>query len=244
MSAPAHCNLILTTSEWLARLPDHGTEHQGHRGAGSRCSWSLCPMHGPGTQRRRDLPLAHGHLISFYLPLEHPSPHRAWAQHRRTSFNLGRRRSLQQDGCWMQIQQLRPGHSQEHTACPLGPLLEKRQLSWRKPFGSPFVVLFSCGGVDGVRASLLPSPCWSWTQCAPGGCLCGQQCVCVSVSVHELKQASDITFASLGLGHSGILQGKTKGLFEDLCSVCEQSLEERRSKKKIGAELKSMVGRD
>lgn len=66
----------------------------------------------------------------------------------------------------------------------------------------------------------------------------------MSVSVHELKQASDITFPSLGLGHSGILQGKTKGLFEDLCSVCEQSLEERRSKKKIGAELKSMVGRD
>lgn len=66
----------------------------------------------------------------------------------------------------------------------------------------------------------------------------------MSVSVHELKQASDITFPSLRLGHSGILQGKTKGLFEDLCSVCEQSLEERRSKKKIGAELKSMVGRD
>lgn len=35
-----------------------------------------------------------------------------------------------------------------------------------------------------------------------------------------------------------------KGMFEDLFSVCEQGLEERRSKKKIGAELKSMAGRD
>lgn len=33
-------------------------------------------------------------------------------------------------------------------------------------------------------------------------------------------------------------------MFEDLCSVCEQGLEERRSKKKIGAEFKSMAGRD
>lgn len=35
-----------------------------------------------------------------------------------------------------------------------------------------------------------------------------------------------------------------KRMFEDLCSVCEQGLEERRSKKKIGAEFKSMAGTD
>lgn len=50
--------------------------------------------------------------------------------------------------------------------------------------------------------------------------------------------------ASDGGGQAGIFQGRMKGMFEDLFSVCEQGLEERRSKKKIGAELKSMAGRD
>lgn len=77
-----------------------------------------------------------------------------------------------------------------------------------------------------------------------GGCLCGQQRVCPCAGALRLKQASVIAFPSLGLGHTGISRGKMKGMFEDLCSVCEQGLEERRSKKKIGAELKSMAGRD
>jgi len=175
--------------------------------------------------------------------MEHPSPCRAGAQDGGTSFRVGRGRCLQRDGCWMQTQQLRPRHSQEHSRMPpwAQRLLEKRQLSWRKPSGSAFVVLLSCGGLDCVRASLLPSPCRRRGERVSGrvsvwAAVCPSPCVSV--------------WAQTGIGHclpqsgTGISQGKTTGMFEDLCSVCKEGLEERRSKKKIGAELKSMAGRD
>ena len=148
-------------------------------GAPSLCARSMVP----GTQRRRDLPLAHGQLISFHLPLEHPSPRRAAARHGGTSFQAGRRRSLEQDGCWMPTLQLRPRHSQEHSRMrPWTPrLLEERQLSWRKPSGSPFIMLFS-SGLGGIRASPLPSPCWSQGERALGRVSAGSG---VSVPMHE-----------------------------------------------------------
>lgn len=111
----------------------------------------------------------------------------------------------------------------------------------RKPSRSPLIMLFSCH-LD-IRASPLPFPCWSWGECALGKVSAGS-CVPISVCVSRLKEAPVITFPTLGLGHAGILQGKMKRMFEDLCSICEQGLEERRSKKKIGAEFKSMSGRD
>lgn len=112
----------------------------------------------------------------------------------------------------------------------------------RKPSGSPLIMLFSCH-LDDIRASPLPFPCWSWGEYALEKVSAGS-CVPIPVCVSRLKEAPVIAFPTLGLGHAGILQGKMKRMFEDLCSVCEQGLEERRSKKKIGAEFKSMAGRD
>lgn len=148
-------------------------------GGPSLCAQSMSPE----TQRRRALPLAHGQLIYFHLPLEHPSPCRTRAGHRGTGFQVGRRRSLQWNGCWMQTQQLRPRHSQEHSRMPpwTHRLQEKRQLSWRKPSGSPFIMLFSCG-LDGIRASPLPCPCWSWGEGALERISAGSS---VSVPAHE-----------------------------------------------------------
>lgn len=61
--------MILTASEWLAPLPDNSIEHQGRNRAGSRCSWSLCLIHGPrDTAKERTSPsswLAHLLTLAF-----------------------------------------------------------------------------------------------------------------------------------------------------------------------------------
>lgn len=126
-----------------------------------------CPW-PQGHSKGEILALVHGQFISFHLPLEHPSSRRAGAQHKGISFRVGRR-FHQWDGCWMPTLQLRPEHSQECSSMPpwTHRLREKRQLSWKKTSGCPFTVLFSCG-LDGIRVSLLPSPCWNQDDCVLG----------------------------------------------------------------------------
>lgn len=122
-----------------------------------------------GHSKGEILTLAHGQFVSFHLPLEHPSSHRAGAQHGGISFHVGRRRFHQWDGCWMPTLQLRPGHSQERSSIPLRPTGSEKKGSCpgRKRLDVPFVVLFSCD-LDGMRVSLLPSPCWNQDECVLG----------------------------------------------------------------------------
>lgn len=90
------------------------------------------------------------------------------------------------------------------------------------------------GWSQSITASLpMPKPSWAHLGRVP---------MWVAVFVPRHHTQTDISHR--WLGRAGIFQGKMKGMFEDLCSVCKQGLEERRSKKKIGAELKSMAGRD
>lgn len=87
LSAPAHCNMILTASEWLAPLPDHSTEHQGHNGAGSRCSWSLCLIHGPrDTAKERSSPSSRlAHLLTLGFGASQPTE--GWGSAQRDRFS-------------------------------------------------------------------------------------------------------------------------------------------------------------
>lgn len=171
LSAPAHCNLILTASEWLNALPDHGTKHQGHQGAGSRCFWYLCQIHGPrDTAKERSAPSS-SQLISFHLPFEPPSPQRAGAQCRGTSFQASRR--------WVLDANLAAEtRSQEHSHMP--PWTHRPLERRRKPLGSPL----SCISPVVWMASghhCFPL-CWSWSERALRKVSAG---IGVSISVHE-----------------------------------------------------------
>lgn len=192
----------------------------------------------PETQQRRDLPPAQDWLISSHLALEHPSPQRAGAQHKGIAFQVSR--SPQWDECWMQNQQLRPRHSQEHSHMPS---LDSQAL--RKKAGNHLEVSLPCFSLA----------IWTMSEhhhfhfhagagvSVPWGRSLRQLCPSLCISV-QAQTGTSYHLPHPGLRHAGILQGKTKRLFEDLCSVCKQGLEERRSKKKIGAEFKSMAGRD
>lgn len=163
LSAPTRCNLIVTASQWLAPLPDHSTEHQGHQGAGGRHSRSLCLIHGPrDTAKERSSPSSWpAHLL--------PLATQGWGSARRDQFSGGQKK-IPPEVWVLDANPAAETQTQERSRMPpwTQRLLEKRQLSWRKPSGSSFVMLFSCGGLDGVRASPLPSPCRSRGERAPG----------------------------------------------------------------------------